>query len=437
MDVTMLPERLFKFVVTDENEKRKIISSHHDSPLAGHLGKRGTAELIERSYTWHGLRDQVDHYVEECDLCQRTKARNHPADATLHPHKTPNQPWEEISVDFMGPFTMSGNFDFITVFVDKLTKMVHYVPCNSDITARKFAKIFLDTVVRAHGLPKKVISDRGTQFNSSFTRELFSILGIKANMSTAYHPQTDGQTERVNRDLNQYLRLFVSYRQDDWARWLSLAEIVYNNHAHSSIGMTPFFANYGKHPAFGPINAGLGKNPMGQEFGKTMEMVWEQAKDSLNKASEVMKRKYDGKRKSPSFKIGDMVLLDGTNINTTRPVKKWSERRYGPFKITEKIGEGAWKLHLPKGWKKIHPVFNESLLTLYKGEMDATRPPAELVDDELEYEVEKILDRKEVRGHPQFLVKWKGYPMEESTWEPRKNLENAKEMMIAEGWWDA
>jgi hypothetical protein len=129
-----------------------------------------------------------------------------------------------------------------------------------------------------------------------------------------------------------------------------------------------------------------------------------------------------------------MVLLDGTHISTTRPSKKLSERQYGLFEIIEKIGEGAWKLQLPKRWKKVHPVFNESLLTLYKGETDATRPPAELVDEEAEFEVEKILDKRKQRGRLEWLVKWKGYPMEETTWEPLKNLGNAKEMMMADGW---
>jgi transposase InsO family protein len=129
-------------------------------------------------------------------------------------------------VDFVGPLPISEKYDFIAVFVDRLTKMVHYVLCNSNITAQQFACLFLNTVIRAHGILKKVITDRGTQFNSSFTKELFSVLGVEQNMSTAYHPQTDGQMERVNRDLIQYLRLFVNYRQDDWSKWLSIAKIV-------------------------------------------------------------------------------------------------------------------------------------------------------------------------------------------------------------------
>jgi hypothetical protein len=203
---------------------------------------------------------------------------------------------------------------------------------------------------------------------------------------------------------------------------------------HSATKLSPFYANYSKHLAFGPINAGLGKNPMGQDFGKTMEMVWSQARESLTKASEDMKRKFDGKRKAPSFGVGDLVLLDGTHITTTKPSKKLSDRRYGPFWIIEKIRVGAWKLQFPKGWKRIHPVFNESVLTLYKGETDTTRPPAELVDDEEEFEVERILEKRKRQGQSEWLVKWKGYPIEESTWEPSKNLKNSKEMMMAEGW---
>jgi hypothetical protein len=154
-EVTVLPDYLFKFVVTDGDEKKRIIASHHNSLLGGHLGKKGTAELIECSYTWNGLREQVGNYIEECDLCQRTKARNQLAGATLHPHVTPNDTWEEVSVDFVGPLLILEKYDFIAVFVDRLTKMVHYVPCNSNITAQQFACLFLNTVIRAHGIPKR------------------------------------------------------------------------------------------------------------------------------------------------------------------------------------------------------------------------------------------------------------------------------------------
>ena len=256
---------------------------------------------------------------------------------------------------------MSGTYDFIAVFVDCLTKMAHFVPCNSDITARGFARLFLENVVRLHGLPRKVISDCGTQFNSSFTREFYKVLGIEANMTTAYHPQTDGQTERVNRDLLQYLRMFTSYWQDDWHTWLNLAEIAYNNHSHAAIKMSPFYANYGRHPPFGEINKGFGKNQSGVEFSQTMEMVWKLTQDNMKRAASQMKEQFDKCRKSSMVKVGDKVLLEGKNIKMARPSEKLSDRQYGLFEVLEKVGEALWKLKLPKGWKRIHPIFKQPI----------------------------------------------------------------------------
>ena len=245
---------------------------------------------------------------------------------------------------------MSGTYNHICVFVDRLTKMSHFVPCNSDISARGFAWLFLENVVHAHGILCKVISDRGTQFNSSFTKEFYKMLGVTSNMSTAYHPQMDGQMEWVNRDLIQYLWIFVSYRQDDWHTWLALAEITYNNHKHSATQVSPYFANFGRHPALGPINKGLDRNPSGKEFRETMGKVWKLAQDNLAKAASQMKKNFDKRRQPSTISKGDRVLLDGHNIKTSRPSSKLSDWQYGPFEVLEKIGEVAWKLKLPKGW---------------------------------------------------------------------------------------
>ena len=172
-----------------------------------------------------------------------------------------------------------------------------------------------------------------------------------------------------------------------------MAELAYNNHTHSATQLSPYFINYGRHPVFGPINKGSECNPSVEEFGQTIKDVWKLAQSNLEKANERMTRQFGKNRLDSNLKVGDKVLLEGTHLETIRPSKKLSERRYGPFEIIEKVGEAAWKLKIPKGWKRIHPVFHESLLTPYRGLDKNSRPVPDLVGEVKEYEVEKILDK--------------------------------------------
>ena len=193
--------------------------------------------------------------------------------------------------------------------------------------------------------------------------------------------------------------------------------------------MSPFYANYGREVPFGIINRPESSNQASMDFGKTMEDIWKRAQDTLDKTSATMKKRFDEGRKKPVYEVGDQVLLEGRNIKTKRPSEKLSDKRYGPFEILEKVGEGAWKLKIPPGWS-IHPVFHESLLTPYHGPERHTRPLPDLVEGGEEYEVEKILDSRKRRGKPkEWLVKWKGYPLEEADWEPKENLKNAMDLV--------
>lgn len=368
-------------------------------------------------------------------MCQRTKPRRTVPAAPLQPNEVPSLPWEIVSVDLIGPLPESKGFDAIMVVVDRFSKKIEAIPTNVELSSLGAAKHFRDYVFKHHGLPRKVISDRGPQFVSNFMKDLMKLLGIEGNPSTAFHPQTDGQTERINQEIEQYLRIFINQRQDDWADWLPLAQFSYNDKIHQSTGYSPFYLNYGQHPYKGGEPRGPIRNQAAEDFVTEIKDIRKEAEAALKQAAETMKHYYDRKRKpSRPYRVGDMVYLEATNINTQRPAKKLDDRRYGPFKITKKVGASAYELAIPKTWKAIHPVFNESLLTPYHephfpSQKKPPPPPPELVDGEVEYEVESIDDSRLYKGKLQYLVNWKGYPKEERTWEDASNLKNSPELV--------
>jgi hypothetical protein len=190
----------------------------------------------------------IGQYTATCDLCLRTKVLRQPPTGHLESLPTPDIHWDTISVDFVVELPESDGYDVIMVVVDSLCKRAHFLPVNTTITAIGSARQFRDNVWKLHGLPTRILSDRGPQFTAEFTTELYRLLGIKAAKTTTYHPQVDGQTEQVNQELEQYLRLFTSERQDDWADLLSMAEFQYNNHIHSLTHQTPFLLDSGQHP---------------------------------------------------------------------------------------------------------------------------------------------------------------------------------------------
>jgi hypothetical protein len=224
------------------------------------------------------------------------------------------------------------------------------------------AQIFRDTVWRDFGLPEVVISDRGSQFVSKFTRDLYWLLGIKMNPSTAYHPQTDGQTERINQEVEQYLWLFVNHRQDNWEDWLPLAEFSYNEKIQMWTGYSPFYLNYRQHPRKATEPRREVETEAADVFERRMKKIREEAAAALEKAASDMKKYDEGRQDTPEYQVGDKVYLEGSNIMTDRPSKKLEDRRYGPFPIAAKVGEHTYKLRLPPLWRRIHPVFNTVML---------------------------------------------------------------------------
>ncbi|EJD38860.1 DNA/RNA polymerase [Auricularia subglabra TFB-10046 SS5] len=229
------------YVPRDSRLRERIVRAFHDTPVAGHPGRHGTRELIERHYWWSSITAFVRRYVDGCDICQRVKPRHGPLAVPLYPNDPPARPWEVVSVDIIGPLPESHGYNTILVVVDRHTKLVIACPTHVTLTSEGAARLYLNHVFKRFGLPMKWISDRGPQFISSFARDLHKLLGPEATPSTAYHPQTDGQTERENAKIEKYLWAWGNTRQDDWSKWLPLAEFAINNRVSSATGSSSFF----------------------------------------------------------------------------------------------------------------------------------------------------------------------------------------------------
>ena len=301
----------------------------------------------------------------------------------------------------------------IMVVVDRFTKMAHFIALATEATATDVANKFVFEIWRTHGLPDKIISDRDTNWTGEFWQGICKLLHIKRKLSTAFHPQTDGQTEMVNQTLETYLRTFINYNQDDWFQMLPLAEFAYNNSYTTATKSTPFHANYGFHPKTIYPPDSKTKNPASKHYGHWLRSIHQKTADTLEETKRRMGKYYDqGKRTTPEMNPGDWVLLNTKNICTKRPTKKLSPKHYSPFKILEKIGSRSFRLELDKRWK-IHKVFHVSLLEPYKTsnhlKRTQNRPEPEEIEGENEYEVEKIIksevreNRQRVRGRTQVL----------------------------------
>ena len=411
------------YVPKDEALRVEIIRLHHDMPMGGHGGQWKMAEMVTQNFWWPGVTREVKRYVEGCDACQRNKNRTEQPAGKLMPNSIPDKAWTHISAGFITKLPLAQGYNRILVVVDWFTKMAHFVPTTEKTMAEGLARLFRDNVWQLHGLPESIISDRGPQFMAGLMRELNEILGIKTKLSTVFHPQTDGQTERMNQELEQYLRMFIDHRQEQWPEWLGMAEFAYNNKVHSSTKMSPFEANNGQSPRMGFKLRKKGKFEGVERFAKRMEEVQGEAKAALVKVQEEMRGYADRKRgEAVEYKVGDLVLLSTRDLKwqmAGQSSEKLVERFVGPYKIKAIISSNVVELELPVTIK-IHLVVNVSRIKWYVDQVDSQRkeaPQPVVIEGEEEWEVEKILNKRKIRGKDKFLVWWKGFTAEGDTWE--------------------
>ena len=422
------------YVPEDHELRKEIVRRHHDLPPFGHPGIWPTKVNVSKDYWWPGLATFVKNYVDGCAVCQQNKVNTHPTTPPLHPIKGSRRPWAQLTADIISALPKVGSLDSVLVIVDQgLTKGVIFEPCSKNIDAAGVAKIFINRVYRQYGLHDSLTTDRGSQFESKFAREMGNSLGVKLKFSTAYHPQTDGQTERVNQELETYLRILCANHPDKWPEYLPLAEFTHNNRIHSAIHMSPFQAIMGYEPRTIPTTFPETSVPSVNQRIKNLQNIRDEAaaahEIARQKMAERVRKKYE------PFKLGEKVWLEATNLKLNTPNRKLSHKREGPFKIIEVLGPVTFKLELPNQWKQrnIHPVFHASLLSKYK-ENDIhgpnyTDPPPDLIGGEEEWEVEAITNHKRFRNGMRYLVRWKGYSSAEDSWQTANELKNARKIL--------
>lgn len=381
-----------------------ILFRCHDCPIGGHFGYSKTYHLATRTYFWPGMAKFVKSYVTSCETCARTKSNRHRPYGLLQPLPVAPGPWTSVTLDFITDLPPSVDpannttFDSILVVVDRFTKMSHFVPCHKAINAETTATLFLASIFKIHGTPLEIISDRGPQFDSAFWKSLFNSLNVKIKLSTAYHPQTDGQSERTNQTLETYLRCFVTHLQTDWTTWLPLAEFSYNSSLHSATQSSPFMANYGYHPRYTPAFPGPPGVIPPSALAAQLATIQSDCAEHLARARILMAASANKSRKPPpTLKVGDSVWLLNRNITSSRPSKKLDYRKLGPYPIVRQISAVVFELLLPPTLK-LHPVFHVSLLEPYIANTIPGRylPPESpvIVDGVPEFEVQAILDSK-------------------------------------------
>jgi hypothetical protein len=412
-------------VTGDVTAKRHIIKSHHDSPVHGHPGISKTIQLTERLYWWPRMRVDITEYVKGCADCQRHKVNTRPTKAPLQPiyPKAETTPFETVALDFIVKLPISQGFDSILTVTDQgCTKAAIFIPCNEDITAEETAALYIKHVFAHFGLPTKVISDRDPRFMSKFIQAACKVTGVKHAPSTAYHPRTDGQSERSNQWLETAIRFITDQKQKNWAPYLPIAQFAHNNWPSDTTRKSPFFLLMGFNPRADWIHA---TSPIPK-----VTLRLEQLKEARIQAREAMikaQQSWVKHRDTPKYKEGDQVWLEGKNLRINQPTAKLAPRRHGPFKIIQVMSAVNYRLELPTQWS-IHPVFHIDLLTPYKETImhgpNFTRPTPELIDGEEEYSIEKILDSRHFgrRRRLQYLVKWEGYPDAENMWVDKDDV---------------
>jgi hypothetical protein len=389
---------------------------------------------LKTDYWWPGMKRDVARYVEKCLTCLRVKAEHQRPHGKLQPLEIPVWKWEHITMDLITKLPRTPrNFDAIWVIVDRLTKSAHFIAMRESSSAEKLADIYVREIVARHGVPVTVISDRDVRFTSRFWGKFHEDLGTRLQFSTAFHPQTDGQSERTIQTLEDMLRACVLDFGGSWDTFLPLAEFSYNNSFHASIGMPPYEMLYGR-KCRTPICWGevgqreLGSTEIVQKTTESIQLI----RDRLRTAQSRQKSYADKRRSALEFEVGDDVLLKVSpwkGVIRFRKRGKLGPRFIGPFKVIARVGKVAYRLELPPELSQIHNTFHVSQLRKCLADESAHVPIDDIqVDERLNY-VERpiaILERKtkSLRNKEIGLVKvqWQHRKGSEWTWEPEEEM---------------
>ncbi|KAL0544353.1 hypothetical protein IC582_019467 [Cucumis melo] len=421
-------------VPSDSAVKTELLAEAHSSPFSMHPGSTKMYQDLKRVYWWRNMKREVAEFVSKCLVCQQVKAPRQKPAGLLQPLSIPEWKWENVSMDFITglPRTLRG-FTVIWVVVDRLTKSAHFVPGKSTYTASKWAQLYMSEIVRLHGVPVSIVSDRDARFTSKFWKGLQTAMGTRLDFSTAFHPQTDGQTERLNQVLEDMLRACALEFPGSWDSHLHLMEFAYNNSYQATIGMAPFEALYGKCCRSPVCWEEVGEQRlMGPELVQSTNEAIQKIRSRMHTAQSRQKSYADVRRKDLEFEVGDKVFLKVAPMRGVLRFEKrgkLSPRFVGPFEILERIGPVAYRLALPPSLSTVHDVFHVSMLRKYVSDPShvVDYEPLE-IDENLSYVEQpvEVLARevKTLRNKQIPLVKvlWRNHRVEEATWEREDDM---------------
>jgi hypothetical protein len=426
-----------KWVPASEPLRTTLMHETHSSSATGHPGREGTYKILARDFFWPGMSNDIRRFVRNCDVCGRTKPWRDGLQGFLKPLPLPDRIWKEISMDFIEGLPESNGCTNMLVITDRLSKDVVLIPLEN-ITAEHVANNFLKHVVAYHWLPDAIVSDRGTQFVSHFWSILTKMMSIKRRLSTAWHPQTDGSTERMNSTVEAYLRAYISWNQKDWVRWLPMAAIAIKGREARSTKVSPFFLQHGYN--VDPLQLDVSQGPdradlttearsdydKAKAIVEKFQQVFDLAQANMAEAQQEQERQANRhRREQPTLRVHDKVWLSyQRQLSNQRPNKKldWKNAKYT---VTEVIDSHSVRLNTPPG---INNVFHVDRLRLASSDpfpsqpSDDAQPDPVLVNGEAESEVEKLMAEVSYRKKLFYEVKWSGYAL--TTFEPAENLKD-------------
>jgi transposase InsO family protein len=408
------------WVGNNQSMHQAILEAIHSSAVGGHSGFPVTYHKLKQLFSWPGMRKFAKQFVASCSVCQQSKPERIKYPGLLQPLPVPAGAWQTVTMDFVEGLPTSGNKNCVMVVVDKFSKFSHFIALKHPFSALVVAKHFMQHVYKLHGLPAVIVSDRDRIFTSHLWQALFKLADVKLHMSSSYHPQTDGQTERVNQCMETFLRCFANACPSKWINWLYLAEFWYNSCKHESLGLSPFEVLYGYSPKpFGLNVVGNSQNQSLDEWLQDKAVISTLVQQHLHRAQLRMKTQADKSRSERVFAVGDQVYLRlQPYIQSSlapRSNQKLAFRYFGPFTVLNRVGSVAYKLDLPAS-SKIHPIFHVSQL---KKAISPTTAVAQLPQSLEGLQIpEKILQRSlNSAGLSQLLIQWSGMPPSLATWE--------------------